>query len=273
MPALKLSPTLRADYLRLFQNCRINSTARDTVTALADQLATGKPRYQSIGNSLGIPWCFIGLVHYRECNLSFDKHLHNGDPLNARTVHEPKNRPAQGTPPFRFEDSARDALLLQQLDRWQDWSLPGMLYQLEAYNGFGYRLYHPEVLTPYLWGQSNLYSQGGFPKDGVWSGSYVNRQLGVAVLLRRLSERGHVSFAADGSLLPDQEPVSVWQRFAGVRYDPEQGDVLALELQHQLNKIAGIHIQEDGKAGERTSTALFRVTGHYLPGDPRATAG
>ena len=273
MPTLKLTPALRTDYLDLFQTCRINPAALDTVSALAARIIDNKARYQSIGQSINIPWFFIGLVHYRECNLDFGKHLHNGDPLTARTVQIPKGRPLKGTPPFRFEDSATDALTLQKLNTWQDWTLPGMLYQLEAYNGFGYRLYHPEVRTPYLWGQSNHYSQGGYPRDGVWSAAYVNKQLGVAVLLRRLAERGAVAFAADGTLIETAaEPVSVWARFETVKYDPAHAVPLAKTLQQALNRIAGIHLLEDGKAGEKTSMAFYRVAGRYLQGDPRVSA-
>ena len=269
MPAPKLTPALRADYLRLFQTCRVNTAALNTVSTLTRRMADNRPRYQAIGQPLNIPWFFIALTHYRECNLSFEKHLHNGDPLSARTVQVPKGRPFKGKPPFRFEDSAADALILQKLHTAKDWSLPAMLWQLEAYNGFGYRLYHPEVLSPYLWGQSNHYRKGGYAKDGVWSPAYVNKQLGVAVLLRRLCETGDVVFGPNGDWQAAPEPVSVWARFATVRYAPTQAVPLAKELQAQLNRLQGIHLLEDGKAGEKTSTAFYRVTGRYLPGDPR----
>jgi lysozyme family protein len=52
------------------------------------------------------------------------------------------------------------------LDHWQDWSLAGLLYRLEAYNGFGYRKHHPEVLTPYLWSFSST-TAGKYVQDGV----------------------------------------------------------------------------------------------------------
>ncbi|MDO8331630.1 MAG: hypothetical protein Q7T36_14285 [Fluviicoccus sp.] len=271
MPTLKLTPTLRNHYLHLFQTCRITPKSLPAVTALAEKIAANRQRYQSIGQPLGIPWFFIGLVHYRECSLVFSKHLHNGDPLTARTVQVPAGRPLKGKPPFSFEDSARDALTLQKLHQCKDWSLPGMLYQLESYNGFGYRLYHPDVLTPYLWGQTNHYTAGGYPRDGVWSATYINKQLGVAAILRRLAERGEVAFGPNGELVAGEaQPVSVWARFDSVRYNPAQFNPLAKELQQQLNRIAGIQLLEDGKAGEKTSTAFYRVTGRYLQGDERA---
>ena len=123
-----------------------------------------------------------------ECGFNFGTHLHNGDPLSARTVHVPKGRPADGEPPFTWLESARDSLVLKKLDRIDDWSLPHMLYLLEAYNGFGYR---PQfVPTPYLWSFSNLYTAGKFTADGKFDANAVSKQCGAAVMLRMLQERG-----------------------------------------------------------------------------------
>jgi lysozyme family protein len=269
MAGITLTQTLREEYERLFQSCRVRSDAMDEVTAWADRIAANRERYHGIGEPFNVPWHVVGLTHYRECGLDFSKHLHNGDPLTGRTKHEPIGRPKTGSPPFTFEESAADALRCDRLDTWGDWSLSGTLYKLESFNGFGYRLYHPHVLSPYLWGRSNLYVRGGYAKDGVWSDTYVNRQLGSAVLLRRLSELGTVAFDVDGSQVASEDPSSVWAKFEGVRYDPEHVVALALELQKTLNKIPGIHLREDGRAGDRTSEAFKRVTGAYLPGDPR----
>jgi len=68
-----------------------------------------------------------------------------------------------------------------------DWSLAGMLYQLEGYNGWGYRLHHPHVLTPYLWSFSNHYTSGKYVAGGTWSDIAASKQCGAAVLLRRLA--------------------------------------------------------------------------------------
>jgi hypothetical protein len=83
-------------------------------------------------------------------------------------------------------------LVGQGLDRWQDWSLAGVLYRLEAYNGFGYRKHHPEVRTPYLWSFSQHYGAGKYVQDGVWSPTAVSQQCGAAVLLRGLVDRKQV---------------------------------------------------------------------------------
>jgi len=97
----------------------------------------------------------------------------------------------------------------------------------------------------------------------------VNRQLGVAVLLRRMTELGVIAFDAAGSPTPPGE-VSVWAHFEGVRYGPRRVSELARELQRTLNLFPEIQLLEDGRAGPLTSAAFRRVTGRYLVGDPRA---
>ena len=67
-----------------------------------------------------------------------------------------------------------------------------MLYQLEGYNGWGYRDVKPPISTPYLWSFSNHYAKGKYVADGVWDGNAVSRQCGAAVMLRELVREGLV---------------------------------------------------------------------------------
>lgn len=155
-----LTNNLRIEYENLFNTCNIKQSKSSIVESIIKKILTNKNRYETVGKPLGIPWYFVGVIHNMESGLSFNGHLHNGDPLTARTKHVPKNRPVNGNPPFTWEESALDALQLQKLDKWNDWSVPGLLYKLEEYNGWGYRTKHPHVLSPYLWSFSNHYTKG-----------------------------------------------------------------------------------------------------------------
>jgi lysozyme family protein len=181
---------LRDEYGQFFDRCRLRPEFAANAEFYVSRLAKFKPTYKQLGDELGIPWVFIGIVHGMECGFNFGTHLHNGDPLSARTVHVPKGRPTSGAPPFTWTESARDALVFEKLDQVDDWSLPHLLYLLEAYNGFGYRPHF--VPTPYLWSFSNLYSAGKFVGDGVFDANAVSKQCGAAVMLRVLQERGLV---------------------------------------------------------------------------------
>lgn len=90
-----------------------------------------KSSYESVANKLNKPWNFIAIIHCIEGSLSFEKHLHNGDTLRARTVQVPKGRPIAGKLPFSWEESAIDALTLHGFTKSIDWSIPSMLFSLK----------------------------------------------------------------------------------------------------------------------------------------------
>jgi lysozyme family protein len=189
MARVEFNEALREAYRRLFDACVIRRERMAQVDALVKKLGARQPRYARVADAVGAPWFVVGVIHSLEASLNFSRHLHNGDPLTARTVHVPAGRPAQGSPPFTWEESAVDALRLRGMHRWSDWSVPGTLYQLEGYNGWGYRLHHPHVQSPYLWSFSNHYKRGKYVADGQWSETAVSRQCGAAVLLRRMVDR------------------------------------------------------------------------------------
>jgi len=142
-----------------------------------------------VGGSSKIPWYFIACAHYLECSFDFKKHLHNGDPLSGYTIRVPANRPKVGHgPPFTFEESAVDALKLMKLNEITNWNLPTVLRKLEAYNGFGYFKYH-SVNSPYLWSYSNQYKKGKYVADGKFDAEAVSKQMGAAVILKRMEQR------------------------------------------------------------------------------------
>jgi lysozyme family protein len=181
-----LDDKLKIEYQNLYDSCVINSSRAGIVGGLVNKIISNKARYEAAADRLKIPWQFVGVIHNMEASQNFNCHLHNGDPLSARTTHVPKGRPTEGNPPFAWEESAIDALTLRKVEIWQDWSIPGLLYQIEGYNGWGYKLNHPLVLSPYLWSFSNHYIKGKYVADGKWSDTTVSNQCGAAVLLKNL---------------------------------------------------------------------------------------
>jgi lysozyme family protein len=190
-----LTDTLRAEYQNLFDTCEVNADRQNEVAGLAASITQHRSRYEAVGTPLAIPWFFIGVIHNMESSQRFDRHLHNGDPLTARTVHVPPGRPKSGDPPFTWELSATDALILEGLDKVTDWRLPALLYQIEKYNGFGYRTRHPDVLSPYLWSGSQHYTRGKFVADGTFDPDAVSKQSGAGVILQHMVNQGEFSLA------------------------------------------------------------------------------
>lgn len=268
MSAIKLTPQLGSEYENLFNTCDIRQEKGTTVETIASSILSNRSRYQSVGGPMGIPWYFVGAVHNMEASQNFSSHLHNGDPLSARTIHVPAGQPKTGNPPFTWEESARDAL--QGRAAVNDWSLAGVLYHLEGYNGWGYRHSHPETLTPYLWSFSTHYTSGKFIADGRWSASAVSKQCGAAVILRRLVELGEIDFPDQP--LPDCNSAPLAPQYATAKSRDLAEVAKAVKLQEWLNSFNGIFVKPDGIPGMRTSDAYKRVTGSYLPSDTRTTA-
>lgn len=201
--SILLTPELRAEYERLFASAAIRPESRPAVAAMAKHMADANhwPRYESVAASIGSPAHLVALIHALEADLDFSRHLHNGDPLSARTVHVPAGRPATGKPPFTWEVSALDALTMHGLDHWSDWSVPGLAYVLERYNGWGYRRFHPHVPSPYLWSFTTVYARGKYVADGSFSIAAVSKQPGAMALLKWLAQAGKPYPPQEGGVL------------------------------------------------------------------------
>jgi len=266
---------LRQQYQNLFSTCVVNPGRVPIANSIIARIVPNQGRYQSVAGPLGIPWYFVAVIHNMECGLNFSQHLHNGDPLTARTVHVPAGRPPNGQPPFTWEQSATDALTFEGFANLSDWSLPVILYRLEAYNGFGYRNRTPPINTPYLWGFSNQYISGKYVADGVFDPNAVSTQCGAGVLLFQMQQNGVVTFAGAGaaaSASAASAPATMTAAQVVAQFDNTvtfavKSDA-AKSLQIALNTFPGISVGVDGDPGRQTSDAYQQVTGHFLQGDP-----
>ena len=171
-------------YQALYDTMTIRPERAQLASAIALKIKSVLPKYQTAAGATGVPVVFIAITHSMECSSNFNKHLHNGDPLTARTTHVPAGRPVKGEPPFTWTDSAIDALQLLKLDEIKDWSIPNMLLTFERYNGMGYQ--KRGINTPYLWSWSNHYLVGKYGADGKFDPQLVSQQCGAAVLLKLL---------------------------------------------------------------------------------------
>lgn len=146
-----------------------------------------KGRYLAIARQAGMPdiaWVFIAVSHYRESSQNFSRSLAQGDRWDQVSVHVPAGRG-----PFKsFEDAAVDALVkcAPYAARLKDWSIGGMLTNLERFNGIGYAA--RGVPSAYVWSGTNQYEKGKFVADGVYDPNKVDAQLGVAGLILTMME-------------------------------------------------------------------------------------
>lgn len=180
------------EMLQLFVTSSIPPDMEAQVESVTKTLLAGRKRYEDLGNKLNVPWYFIGILHGVESNFDFGRHLHNGDPLTARTVHVPAGRPRSGNPPFSWEESATDYLELGGFTKSTSWGLGEMLYQLEKSNGLGYRKH--KINSPFLWACTNHYTKGKFVGDHVFAPDVAVKYCGAAPILKKMVEQGLVKF-------------------------------------------------------------------------------
>lgn len=174
-------------YRNLWSRCEVVKGRVPQADALAKVIIRNADTYKQIEAATGVPWFMVGLIHMRESDFNLHAHLHNGDPLSDYTHHVPAGRPQVGHgPPFTFAESASDALKERGLNRITDWSLERILYELEAYNGWGYEEYHGEN-SPYVWSWTTNQQPGKYTEDGHWSPTEIDVQPGCAAVLRRLT--------------------------------------------------------------------------------------
>lgn len=189
---------LKPEYQRLWDSCEIRLDKLSTTQNIVAKINANRRHYEALQQKINVPWHFVAVIHNMESSLNFATHLHNGDSLKKRTVNEPSGRPLADPikswqEGYTWEESAIDALTMKEFNRVKDWSLPAQLWQLERYNGIGYRKYHPEVLTPYLWSATNHYNKGKYVVDGKWDANAVSDQIGIVALLKVLIKEANLN--------------------------------------------------------------------------------
>ena len=258
MAKFHLTQALASEYQELFNTMEIDQNRFSAVDRIVSRIRPNRIHYEAVGAAVTAPWFFVAAIHNLESGLRMDRHLHNGDPLSARTRQVPANRPPSGEPPFTWEESASDALQLRKIDAVGDWCLARILYELEGYNGWGYRKHHTHVKSPYLWSFSNHYKRGKYVADGTWSDSASSRQCGAAVIIKRLEQQGDIA-----PLTAQSRKHDVPLRYSNRKI--HRGE----DLQRFLNSFPGISVRVDGKPGQKISDAVHQAFGFYLKDDPR----
>lgn len=159
-------------------------------TYAANMILKNWDRYANIALPLGIPPWVVGVIHCRESSFNFKCHLYNGDPLGARTVQAPPERPtvAEGNPPFTWEQSATSALKFRGLDQVKLPDFVAWLLRIEAYNGLGYRMKGEN--SPYLFNLTNHGQAGLYTADHTFDPAKFGKTPGAVAVLLILKQKG-----------------------------------------------------------------------------------
>ena len=170
----------------------INDKDKSKIDWYCNQILKNKSQYQAVESSSNVPWYVVGITHGLEASFDFDSCLHNGQPWNKITTMVPRGR----GPWKSWIDAAVDAVKYDKLNEIEFDCIEKCLFAFEKYNGFGYEMRGKP--SPYLYAGSNQYVSGKFIEmpffPSYYSESTVSKQIGAAVILKKLIMAGEVSF-------------------------------------------------------------------------------
>lgn len=165
-----------------WEKAQITPARMNEVMNVVKHVMDGRSRYEGLSKMVGckVPWWAIGVIHYRECDFSWHCNIAQGDPYYSVSRHVPK-----GMGPYKSWEDAGVAALTKAppyVARWTNWTAGGALTILEKYNGVGYEAYH-HMTSPYVYGATNMEQRGKYVRDGVFSASTWDTQIGTAAIL------------------------------------------------------------------------------------------
>lgn len=207
-------------YKRWWADMRLQANREPEFKRVAARLRSHADAYEDVEAATGVPWEMVAVIHLREADANFNGNLANGDPWNQKTTHVPR-----GYGPWAsWHQAAVWALKHEGLagQSKEFWTVERMLYYCEAFNGWGYWLYHDKMPSPYIWGGTSVQKRGKYVGDGKWDPDHWDMQLGCAGLLQLLLEGAvpvssvpstspaQVGSGPHGSVLPVRK--SWWQR-------------------------------------------------------------
>lgn len=252
---------LGPDYEKTMASARVIPEREEEIDEIARRLLKFVPEYyEEVERETKVTSVWLATVFEREAGSRFNLYFGNGDPLNRRTTHVPKNRG-----PFdSWIEGTLDAIHLDRINAMTSW--PEFCYSGELWNGFGPRAHG--VHTGYLWGGMTPYKGGKYVADGVWNPSYYDRQLGIVPVALRMIELDPSLEFADG--VPHVDSPSI----VPPTPHPVMGQINIRWVQSSLNKlkVPGTPLLVDGNCGRGTMAVvrLFqlrnRLTVDGLPG-------
>ena len=172
-------PKLSAGNIDFDFNENLSSRQEKELKAFKKNFEKNKAKYKEVEKRTGVPAELIAAIHWRESSGNFKTYLHNGEKLGKVTQLVPKG--------IYFEDwtdAAVHAIKTHNPGIVDSGNVETWYEFAERYNGLGYR--NKGVSSPYVWAGTDNYTSGKYVADGKYSSSYVDQQLGVAVMIKEL---------------------------------------------------------------------------------------
>lgn len=187
MTTLTLTATEQG-YSKLWDSMTVRPNRVETVKSIAARIKALETVFRAVQAATNVPWQWVGAVLYREADLNLKGAFCNGDPIigtGRKTTHVPRNMGPYAT----WAASAIDEIKRRGLDKIARWSVERMLFEGEAFNGWGYL---GKCNSPYVWCYTILYGPpeadgGKYIADHVFSRSANDVQCGLAAIWAELA--------------------------------------------------------------------------------------
>ena len=169
----------------LILNAKVTGDTSWYKKVIVSKIVANKDRYKAVADLIGCPLAMVPIIHCREMGSDvgvFKAYLGNGQPINKVTTIVPKGR----GPFTSWESGAIDALKYDGVDKVTGWTLERMLFELEGFNGYGYR--SKGIHSPYIWNFTNHYKAGLFYEDHKYSATKVDGNIGCFALYKLLKD-------------------------------------------------------------------------------------
>jgi lysozyme family protein len=249
---------LAGEYTSLLASVRVRPECQHEVDQVVARLlgfqSAGK--YGEVSVTTGVPEAWMAASFEREGSSNFLCSPAQGDRWDRVSVNVPRGR----GPFSNWADAAKDAYHLDGLDAIgaSNWTIERACFEGELFNGFGYRDYH-RMHSPYLWGATNIQQPGKYVRDGVFSSTEMDPQIGIVpIMIGMVRARPALAFANALPLISASAapivPASPMPSPIGVG----GGDYGTKWIQEQLNAHgADPQIDEDGNYGRFTRQSVM----------------
>jgi lysozyme family protein len=147
-----------------------------------------KERLVKLSKGLNLPWTLMAALVERESSGSMNAHPSNGDPLTARTTHDPKGLPTESEPPYTFESVAEEEYREIVRPHSGVWNITRMMQAAERFNGTGYWAH--ERRSPYIVASTTLQTHGKYTGDHSFDDTWWDEQVGCLALWLTMIEHG-----------------------------------------------------------------------------------
>lgn len=248
----------------------LTSSQRDELASFKANYEANKGRYQTVASQAGVPVALVAAIHWRESSGDFSTYLHQGDPLGKKAVHVPKDIPLFTV----WEEAAVHALTMSDKQKVHDdlgmtedtRDAASMATYAEFYNGLGYHNGGHE--SPYVYSGTDEYSGGKYVRDGVFSASTKDKQLGVMAMVGAVGGMNEQIKPIDWSVVlhgkttlkrgSEGALVEELQRRLAAKGFPagDDGD-FGPTVENAVKKFQkSVHIEADGQVGSGTASLL-----------------